>query len=74
MHITFLYNRIVTMSYGHPLTRQSLNGQMSNGANGTKNGVGASLDSQLNGGPPGGPLSGLKGIETTFLIYLYIFQ
>lgn len=57
------------MSYGHPLARQSLNGQMgnhSNGMNGSPvNGhnVGASLDSQLNGGPAGGPLSGLKAVD-----------
>ena len=54
------------MSYGQPLTHQSLNGgQMSNGAhdsprNGRPNG--ASLDSQVNGGPAG-PLSGLKAVD-----------
>lgn len=54
------------MSYGHPLARQSLNGQMGNGVNGRgANGhmTGASLDSQLNGGPAGGPLSGLKAVD-----------
>ncbi|WAR29562.1 DYH6-like protein [Mya arenaria] len=52
------------MSYGQPLTHQSLNGQM-NGSNGTQaNGRvnGASLDSQVNGAP-GGPLSGLKAVD-----------
>lgn len=53
------------MSYGQPLTHQSLNGQMSGRGSGTPlaNGqTGASLDSQMNGGP-NGPLAGLKAVD-----------
>ena len=49
------------MSFGHPLTRQSLNSQMMNPAT-NGNHPGASLDSQLNGNGTG-PLAGLKAVD-----------
>lgn len=51
------------MSYGKPITHQSLNGQLSSQANGSPAlNTGASLDTQLNGGP-NGPLAGLKAVD-----------
>ncbi|XP_060586003.1 dynein axonemal heavy chain 6-like [Ruditapes philippinarum] len=51
------------MSYGQPLARQSLNGQMNGRVNGAANSqTGASLDSQMNEGNHG-PLAGLKAVD-----------